>query len=405
MKKLSLRARAMFDRVFPERQIYHRSGGTVHYISVSPWQQAMLAAGVTAIAGWTGMTTISYVFGSSGSYDIAENGESTARYQRWIQELRANTALSRTLLEERTEDFQRVTAEFEERHQALTVILEALESGKDLDITTLRGDNADLLLEATIDEADARQGIERVQPGASLEVVGVRARIDELEQSQEAWLNQAEDIVVERAERARGILRLTAVGNGRIEDNRAMGGPAVSIGELTASVPEGPDAAFERRVLQVAARLEEAKYYEDIVDNLPLAEPMGVPARLTSNYGMRVDPFTRRPAWHNGIDMAAYFNAPIAAAGPGTVTFAGRMTGYGRMVEVDHGYGFKSRYAHMNSIRVSRGDTVAIGDTLGLMGSSGRSTGPHLHYEVYFNGKAYDPVDFLKAGRHVHQDQ
>ena len=145
MKKLSLRARAMFDRVFPERQIYHRSGGTVHYISVSPWQQAMLAAGVTAIAGWTGMTTISYVFGSGGSYDIAENGESTARYQRWIQELRANTALSRTLLEERTEDFQRVTAEFEERHQALTVILEALESGKDLDITTLRGDNADLV--------------------------------------------------------------------------------------------------------------------------------------------------------------------------------------------------------------------------------------------------------------------
>lgn len=404
MKKLSLRARAMFDRVFPERQIYHRSGGTVHYISVSPWQQAMLAAGVTAIAGWTGITTVSYVFGSSGNYDLAENGDSTARYQRWIQELRANTALSRTLLEERTEDFQRVTAEFEERHQALTVILEALESGKDLDITTLRGDDADLLLDATIDEADARQGLERVQPGASLEVVGVRARIDELEQDQEAWLNQAEDIVVERAERARGILRLTAVGSGRIEDSRAMGGPEVSIASLTSDLSDDPDAAFERRVLQVAARLEEAKYYEDIVASLPLAEPVGVPARLTSNYGMRVDPFTRRPAWHNGIDMAAYYKAPIAAAGPGVVTYAGRMTGYGRMVEIDHGYGFKSRYAHMNTISVSRGDTVAIGDTLGLMGSSGRSTGPHLHYEVYFNDKPYDPVDFLKAGRHVHQD-
>ncbi|MCI4644400.1 MAG: M23 family metallopeptidase [Hyphomonadaceae bacterium] len=395
----------MFDRVFPERQIYHRSGGTVHYISVSPWQQAMLAAGVTAIAGWTAVTTVSYVFGPSGNYDMAENGESAARYQRWIQELRANTALSRTLLEERTEDFQRVTAEFEERHQALTVILEALESGKDLDITTLRGDDADLMLDATIDEADARQGLQRAMPGASLEVVGVRARIDELETSQEAWLNQAEDIVVERAERARGILRLTAVGSGRIEDSRAMGGPEVSIAELTSSMADDPDAAFERRVLQVAARLEEAKYYEDIVASLPLAEPTGVPARLTSNYGMRVDPFTRRPAWHNGIDMAAYYKAPIAAAGPGTVTYAGRMSGYGRMVEVNHGYGFKSRYAHMQSISVSRGDTVAIGDTLGLMGSSGRSTGPHLHYEVYFNDKPYDPVDFLKAGRHVHQDQ
>ncbi len=165
------------------------------------------------------------------------------------------------------------------------------------------------------------------------------------------------------------------------------------------------DAAFNRRVIQVAARLEEARYYEEIVDNLPLAEPVGVPARLTSNYGMRVDPFSRRPAWHNGIDMAAYYKAPIVAAGPGTITYAGRMNGYGRMVEIDHGHGFKSRYAHLQSINVSRGDSVAIGDTVGLMGSSGRSTGPHLHYEVFFNNKPYDPIDFLKAGRHVHEDQ
>ena len=140
------------------------------------------------------------------------------------------------------------------------------------------------------------------------------------------------------------------------------------------------------------------------VQNLPLAEPVGVPARLTSNYGLRVDPFTKRPAWHNGIDMAAYYKAPVAAAGPGTVTYAGYKSGYGRLVEIDHGYGFKSRYAHLKSISVKKGADVAIGDTLGLMGSSGRSTGPHLHYEVWFHGKPYDPVDFLKAGRHVHQD-
>ncbi|MEL6956856.1 MAG: DUF5930 domain-containing protein, partial [Pseudomonadota bacterium] len=155
MKQLSTKARAVFDRVFPERQIYHRSGGTVHYISVSPWQQAMLAAGVTAIAGWTGIATVSYIFGSQGSFDVVETQDDDARYQRWIQELRANTALSQSLLEERTEDFQRATAEFEERHQTLKVLLDALESGEDLDVTALRGDNADLLLEATIDEADA----------------------------------------------------------------------------------------------------------------------------------------------------------------------------------------------------------------------------------------------------------
>ncbi|MEM9739966.1 MAG: peptidoglycan DD-metalloendopeptidase family protein [Pseudomonadota bacterium] len=406
MKQLSTKARAVFDRVFPERQIYHRSGGTVHYISVSPWQQAMLAAGVTAIAGWTGVATVSYIFGGPSSFDVAESQDDDARYQRWIQELRANTALSQSLLEERTEDFQRATAEFEERHETLKVLLDALESGEDLDLTALRGDDADLLLEATIDEADTRQGIERSQPSARLELVGTRARIDTVKAEQMAFLNNAEDVAVERAERARGVLRLTAVGTGRIEDTAAMGGPQVSLSDLTNVEFNDPeDAAFNRRVIQVAARLEEARYYEDIVDNLPLAQPVGVPARLTSNYGMRVDPFTRRPAWHNGIDMAAYYKAPITAAGPGTITYAGRMAGYGRMVEVDHGYGFKSRYAHLQSINVSRGDDIAIGDTVGLMGSSGRSTGPHLHYEVFFNNKQYDPIDFLKAGRHVHEDE
>ncbi|MEM1152348.1 MAG: DUF5930 domain-containing protein, partial [Pseudomonadota bacterium] len=324
MKQLSTKARAVFDRVFPERQIYHRSGGTVHYISVSPWQQAMLVAGVTAVAGWTGVATVSYIFGGDGVFDVAESQDDDARYQRWIQELRANTALSQSLLEERTEDFQRATAEFEERHETLKVLLNALESGEDLDLTALRGDDADLLLEATIEEADARQGLERAQPTARLELVGTRARIDMVKTEQLDFLNDAEDLAVERAERARGILRLTAVGTGRIEDATAMGGPEVSLADLANVQFDDPeDAAFNRRVIQVAARLEEARYYEDIVSNLPLAQPVGVPARLTSNYGMRVDPFTRRPAWHNGIDMAAYYKAPITATGPGTVTYAG----------------------------------------------------------------------------------
>lgn len=405
MRKLSTKAQAVFDRVFPERQIYHRSGGTVHYISISPWQQAMLAGGAAIVVGWTAFATASYVFGGGvASFDVAEDRED-ARYQRWLQELRANNALSRTLLEERTEAFQRATSEFEERHQTLKVLLDALKSGEDFEVSALRGDDAALLLKASIDDADERQSLQRSAPGASLEVVGVRARIDALQTEQEDFLNDAEDLAVKRAERARGILRLTAVGSGRIETNREMGGPSVSLADLNAENFASPEeAAFARRVMQVAARLEEARYYEQIVEQLPLAEPVGVPARLTSNYGLRVDPFSKRPAWHNGIDMAAYYKAPIAAAGPGTVTFAGRRSGYGRLVEIDHGFGFKSRYGHMHSLNVKKGDTVAIGDTIGLMGSSGRSTGPHLHYEVWFHDKPYDPLDFLKAGRHVHQD-
>ncbi|MCF6328483.1 MAG: M23 family metallopeptidase, partial [Henriciella sp.] len=92
------------------------------------------------------------------------------------------------------------------------------------------------------------------------------------------------------------------------------------------------------------------------------------------------------------------------AAGPGTVIDAGTKSGYGRVVDIDHGQGFVSRYGHLNKVLAKRGQVVAIGDKIGLMGSSGRSTGPHLHYEVRFHGKPYNPVDFIKAGKHVHEN-
>jgi len=406
MTKLSTRTQAAFDRLFPERQIYHRSGGTVQYITVSPWQQAMMAAGVSAVVGWTMFATVNYVFyGSSSSGLTAGDTRELARYERWVQELRAKDALSRTLLEERTDEFQKVTAQFEQRHQSLKILLDALDGGEDFDVSALQGDNATLLQKASIDEADMRQGRDSQIVSASMNTVGVRAKIDQLRAEQEAFLDNTEDLAVQRTEEARGILQLTAVGSARIEEGLEMGGPVVSVAALASEQFESAeDAAFAARVMQVAARLEEARYYESIVAQLPLAEPVGVPSRLTSNYGLRVDPFTKRPAWHNGIDMAAYYKAPIAATGPGEITYSGVKSGYGRMVEIDHGYGFRSRYAHLRSISVEKGDTVAIGDKLGLMGSSGRSTGPHLHYEVWFHDKPYDPAKFLKAGRHVHEN-
>ncbi len=405
MARLSTKAQAVFDRLFPERQIYHRSGGTVHYISISPWQQAIMAAGVSAVAGWTAFATVSYVFYDGDSGLEAGSTRDLARYERWVQELRAKDALSRTLLEERTDEFQKVTAQFEQRHQSLKILLDALDGGEDFEVSALKGDNADLLQKASIDEADMRQSRDVPVVTASMEAVGIRARIDQLRAEQETFLNATEDLAVQRAEEARGVLQLTAVGTARIDEGLEMGGPVVSVAALAADKFESPeDAAFAERVMQVAARLEEARYYEGIVAQLPLGEPIAVPSRLTSNYGLRVDPFTKRPAWHNGVDMAAYYKAPIAAAGPGVVTHAGPRSGYGRLVEIDHGFGFKSRYAHLRSISVEKGDTVAIGDKVGLMGSSGRSTGPHLHYEVWFHDKPYDPAKFLKAGRHVHED-
>ena len=93
----------------------------------------------------------------------------------------------------------------------------------------------------------------------------------------------------------------------------------------------------------------------------------------------------------------------VKSTGPGVVSFTGVRSGYGNTIEIDHGRGFKTRYAHLNAISVTRGQRVAVGQTIGGLGSTGRSTGPHLHYEVWVNGRAKNPEQFLKAGDYVQQ--
>ena len=133
---------------------------------------------------------------------------------------------------------------------------------------------------------------------------------------------------------------------------------------------------------------------------MPIHNP--VPGRpVSSSFGVRRDPIIRRPAMHAGIDFRAPSGTDIRSAGAGTVVKSGWNGGYGRMVEIDHGNGLTTRYAHMSKLRVKKGQTVETGDVVGEVGSSGRSTGPHLHYEVRRNGDAIDPLRFLKAGKKV----
>ncbi len=409
MASWSANLKATFNRAFPERQIYHRSGGTVRYISLSPWQQAMFAVGATALAGWTVFATGTFVLAGSGT-SIAGNPEDRelAKYERWVQELRAKDALSRSLLEERTDAFQKETAEWEDRQKALEDLFKELKGDDDLEVSALRGDGASLLVKASIEEADSRQSRDAFRLTGQFETASSRGSVKGLKMDQERILAEAEELAIDRAELARGVLTLTSIGADRItaSSGAETGGPFISLATATAGQmdrhsPE--DRSFYEQLAQTQARIAEMQYYEGIISSLPLGRPVGVAYRLTSNYGVRVDPFNKRPGWHNGIDMAAYRGAPIIASGPGVVSFAGARTGYGRLVEIDHGHGFKSRYGHLSAIAVSKGDTVEVGDLVGKMGTTGRSTGDHLHFEVWFNDKPYDPIRFLKAGRHVHQ--
>ena len=148
--------------------------------------------------------------------------------------------------------------------------------------------------------------------------------------------------------------------------------------------------------------------YQKLADNLELWHglqrlnevlPIGAPVkkmRITSNYGTRKDPFTGENKKHKGIDFAGKIGTELFAVAPGRVVSAGDRIGYGTTVEIDHGLGFTILYAHLSQIMVSRGDWVRPGTVIGLGGSSGRSTGPHLHYEIRYKGAPFDPTKFVK---------
>ncbi|MFK7912908.1 MAG: M23 family metallopeptidase [Pseudomonadales bacterium] len=118
---------------------------------------------------------------------------------------------------------------------------------------------------------------------------------------------------------------------------------------------------------------------------------------LSSNFGTRVDPISGKKAWHAGVDFAGKDGSDVIAVASGVVTFAGKRSGYGHLVEIDHGDGYRTRYAHHKTLKVASGDIVKKGQVVGLMGSSGRSTGPHVHFEVLKNGKHVDPAKYVAS--------
>jgi murein DD-endopeptidase MepM/ murein hydrolase activator NlpD len=119
---------------------------------------------------------------------------------------------------------------------------------------------------------------------------------------------------------------------------------------------------------------------------------------MSSPFGVRTDPFNGRAAMHTGIDMRGEIGEAVHATAAGRITIAGREGGYGNMIEINHGNGLATRYGHLSEIDVKVGQTVRIGEVIGKIGSTGRSTGPHLHYETRVDGEAVNPQKFLRAG-------
>jgi murein DD-endopeptidase MepM/ murein hydrolase activator NlpD len=236
---------------------------------------------------------------------------------------------------------------------------------------------------------DQRQELQQIRQHADQELDGLTLRLAELQAK---------------------LLRIDALGERLIDITNingdefdfsvvpAVGGPG-TLGE-SYQAPE-----IQSVLDKLASRIDRREQQLEVLDDLLLANKIktdtfvaGRPIKrgwMSSRYGKRTDPFNGRLAWHAGVDFAGKQGSDVIAVASGVVTWASDRYGYGKLVEINHGNGYKTRYAHGAELKVKLGDVVRKGDVVAAMGSSGRSTGPHVHFEVYKNGRTVDPAAYL----------
>ncbi|MCJ2089843.1 M23 family metallopeptidase [Methylobacterium sp. E-005] len=225
-------------------------------------------------------------------------------------------------------------------------------------------------------------------------LIRLEARLDGLQAAQGERLAGLAARAGDEVQRLRGLIRRTGLDPARFDAPSAgVGGPLVP---LDSRVLDG--AGFEASLALTRRTLADGERLRRTTAGLPLGRPIRGEAIVSSPFGTRLDPFTRGLALHTGLDLKAEYGEPARATAPGRVIAAEAAGGYGNMVEIDHGHGLTTRFGHLARIAVYPGQRVAAGDTIGSVGSTGRSTGAHLHYETRIDGVPVDPQRFLMAG-------
>lgn len=226
-------------------------------------------------------------------------------------------------------------------------------------------------------------------------LVRLQTSLDQVERRQMATLSSVEDSMESRIRRMRGVVTDLGLNMAQLEaatPRGGVGGPFVPV-KLSADA-----GAFERQLYRINTTRAQVERLNRTLALVPYRKPVIGEVEFTSGFGVRSDPFLGRPAMHTGLDFRAATGDPVRATANGKVVSSGWAGGYGRMVEVDHGNGLSTRYGHLSEINVRVGEPIKIGQVIGAVGSTGRSTGPHLHYETRIDGDAVDPQKFLRAG-------
>jgi murein DD-endopeptidase MepM/ murein hydrolase activator NlpD len=354
---------------FPDREFFMRSEGQVRFITISSRLQMSAAGVVLAVAsGWVASLGIMAWNQYEAEATLASFEKEKARIETTDERLKAYG-----------EDMDRVVEDLRARQDLNDAVLEML---------------PEEIREAGINVTDSsRETAETVEKIS--EVFPEALPLAEIEARQIAFVESVTryaDWRSRKAEEAMRKLNLDPKIMARNAERSATGGPFVpldgELGEL--------DPRFERMGMSLARMATLERALEAIPQVIPHANPS-----ITSNFGYRRDPFNGRAARHPGIDFRGPLGSPIFAAAPGKVVYAGWRGGYGRLVEVRHDNGLVTRYAHLRRIDTKVGDHVEAGETIGGLGSSGRSTGPHLHFEVRLNGRAVNPRPFLETAPDV----
>lgn len=431
-----------FVRAFPEREILLRSNGRVRFLRLSRNAQLTIVALLLGVLGWFGYSTAEQVFYdtviSAKNAEIgrmkqayralqSESSDAETRYKLITQSLEAKHAYLLGVLEQNgtlKQSLNQVRNELDTSEAERTRILASREALRS-QMRQLEDSLSDTSKEKErlMGSLDARTGelqAAMAERARALQEHGrLQARAGELEQrlvdlqvAQKKVLDKLAARTAGSIEEAREIIGMTGLNPERLlarinPQQGGVGGPFVAApmakdkAAAKGKAPSGgadlsPDASF----VALNNHIDRWDDLQLIVRRLPLAAPTDN-YTIMSPFGGRKDPFNGEWAVHYGADLSGQMKQPIYSTGPGVVVAVGRNGDYGLSVDIDHGMGILTRYGHLSSTLVQKGQTVGTRQKIGLMGQTGRATGVHVHYEIQVNGKPVDPMKFIQAGRYV----
>ena len=408
VEKVSKQLSGWLAAYLPVRQIYLRADGNTRFLVISTRLQVAIVAGALVAVGWVTVTSANFLLGDA---ILADREHTIEEMQAAFSKVTNDMRDLQLEIIERTNDLEARQAYLESlaktdpsgslsEHKPTTFGPEPLEENE-TQAPDAEEQTFPFLSAATGETYVAAQtvrfrseiaarfaALEAAQTRLAMTLTGfARVQLEYLEKQLTGTGLKVDDLV-----RTWDGDRLQLAAGGPFV-------PAPRTGLLTSTTLE-----MEPAFIELASRWDALQKSHESLRSLPGGSP-AADYYVSSRFGRRLDPINKSSAMHYGLDMAGWPGTAILAAGDGVVSKAGYWGPYGKMIEVDHGNGFKTRYGHLRRIKVSRGEKLERGQAIGEMGCSGRCTSTHLHYEVWFGGKVRNPLPYLKVAQDVYQIQ